>query len=81
MKKVDKRGSVYLKRVEGESMGLRVDPWKNLTLGKGSPKPLQMKYQMRHEGRSENYSQDAPDKEGEQGRDLGQDTPTPNEQT
>ena len=52
-------------------MGLRVNPWKNSTLGKGSPKPLQMKYQMRHEGRSKNYSQDTPDKEGEQGRDVG----------
>jgi hypothetical protein len=39
--KEDKRGNVYLKRVEGESMGLRVNPWKNSTLGKGSPKPLQ----------------------------------------
>ncbi len=81
MKKEVKRGNVYLKRVEGESMGLRVNPWKNSTLGKGSPKPLQMKYQMRRECRSENYSQDTPDKEGEQGRDLGQDIPTSNEQT
>ena len=37
-KKEDKRGNVYLKRVEGESMGLRVNPWKNSTLGKRKSK-------------------------------------------
>jgi len=39
-KKEDKRGNVYLKRVEGESMGLRVNPWKNSTLRKRRPKLL-----------------------------------------
>jgi len=39
MKKEVKRGNVYLKRVEGESMGLRVNPWKNSTLGKEVQSP------------------------------------------